>query len=126
DFFKRINDNYGHKTGDLILKKIVEISSSIIRKSDCLFRVGGEEFCIILSGAALESGIQVSSKIRQAIEEYNFTEKIKVTMSFGVAEALENENSDSLFKRADNCLYAAKNGGRNQVWASKGDGCFLA
>ena len=126
DYFKSINDNFGHKTGDIILKKVVEISFSIIRKTDYLFRIGGEEFCIILSNSNLDSGIIVANKIRTTIESYDFIHKNRVTVSFGVAEPIDNESSDSLFKRADNCLYSAKNAGRNQVWASKQkDDCFL-
>ncbi|MBP7553561.1 MAG: GGDEF domain-containing protein [Spirochaetes bacterium] len=127
DHFKLINDNHGHKTGDAILKKIAELAGSVLRKSDLLFRVGGEEFCIILSNSTLEAGIIAAEKVRKTVENHEFIHNEKVTVSFGVAEPLDNENSDSLFKRADNCLYSAKNNGRNQVWASKtADECYRA
>lgn len=127
DHFKLINDNHGHKTGDAILIKIAELAESVLRKSDTLFRVGGEEFCIILSNSTLEAGVVAAEKVRKTVENHEFIHNKKVTVSFGVAEPLDNENSDSLFKRADNCLYSAKNNGRNQVWATKGaDECYRA
>ena len=118
DHFKSINDNYGHSAGDSVLKTLVTCINSILRKSDMLFRYGGEEFTILLSGTPEEGAIQVAERVRQAIEFHNFNHeqtRIPVTASLGVCTLKTGDTTQSLFDKADAALYTAKQQGRNQV-----------
>lgn len=115
DFFKKINDTYGHNAGDYVLKKIVEIVKKNIRKSDYLIRWGGEEFLILLPETDIESAIKVAEKLRTLVENYQFKDIGKVTISLGVAQIKTGEKLDHAIKRADEALYLAKNRGRNRV-----------
>ncbi|MBP7653851.1 GGDEF domain-containing protein [Candidatus Dependentiae bacterium] len=121
DHFKKINDTFGHKIGDYILKELVKIVSLSIRKSDYIFRIGGEEFCILASNISFENAIELAEKIRKKIENEKFNDNIKVTISIGLAQSLPEDTASDLFKRADKKLYVAKNSGRNQVQFCKGD-----
>ena len=115
DFFKAINDKYGHVTGDEALKDIVSLIMKNIRSGDYLIRWGGEEFLIIAPYASLNNAFLLSEKLRIQAELHYFSSKgIRITLSFGIAELMENEYEMSLIKRADNALYKAKNSGRNR------------
>lgn len=119
DFFKNVNDTYGHLGGDLVLKGVTDIARNQIRDSDMFFRWGGEEFLILLNDCNLEQASKVAEKIRYAVENQKnltiFGQTVAVTASFGVAELWENESEDGLIRRIDNALYAAKDSGRNRV-----------
>lgn len=118
DFFKKINDNYGHLAGDKVLKKIASIIRSNLRAVDFVGRYGGEEFVIILEKTGIEDAIKVLDKLRLAIVEtkFHFREaRVDITCSFGVTKFNSGEDCDQAFSRADEALYAAKAGGRNQV-----------
>lgn len=124
DHFKGINDRYGHLAGDYVLKRFVEIAKICLRQEDLLVRYGGEEFCVLLPDTDVESAAALAERIRAAIEYSSFvygegkTEKaIRVTVSGGVAR-LDREFAEdigSLVSRSDEALYAAKEGGRNQI-----------
>ena len=115
DFFKEINDKYGHATGDEVLKDIVSLIMKNIRSGDYLIRWGGEEFLIIAPYASLNNAYMIAEKLRVQAELNYFSAKgIRITLSFGIAELMENENETPLIKRADNALYKAKNSGRNK------------
>jgi len=114
DFFKSINDNFGHDAGDYILKELSNLISSKLRDSDIFARWGGEEFIILLPKTTLEPATQLAERLREAIESYDFKYR-KITSSFGVSIFLENDDEDSFIKRVDNNLYEAKNSGRNMV-----------
>jgi diguanylate cyclase (GGDEF)-like protein/PAS domain S-box-containing protein len=115
DFFKAINDTYGHVTGDEVLKDIVSLIMKNIRSEDYLIRWGGEEFLIIAPYASLNNAYLLAEKLRiQAELQYFSSKGIMITLSFGIAELIENENEISFIKRADNALYKAKNSGRNR------------
>jgi diguanylate cyclase (GGDEF)-like protein len=117
DFFKKINDNYGHSAGDFILKSIAEIFKENFRKSDIISRYGGEEFCIILSTKEKKDGFNVMEKIREIVELQSFIYegiKIPVTISIGVLLEIDETFEESI-KRADKLLYEAKKSGRNRV-----------
>lgn len=119
DYFKRINDNFGHAAGDLILKELASYFKKASRNSDILGRLGGEEFLFILSNSPLENALALAERLRKSIEEleFNFLDhKIKITVSFGVA-SIEKEDLaiEDTIKRADEALYLAKNAGRNTV-----------
>ena len=117
DFFKKINDNYGHGAGDYILKAISDIFKENLRKSDIISRYGGEEFCIVLSIKERKDGINVMEKIREIVEKQSFIYegiKIPVTISIGVLSEID-ETFEECIKIADKLLYEAKESGRNRV-----------
>ena len=113
DFFKKINDTYGHDTGDKVLIAYTKLISSMLRSDDTFCRVGGEEFIIIATYTNLENAIVLAEKMRQRVQ--NFKEITAVTMSFGVVQYENKEDVEHLLKRVDNALYKAKENGRNRV-----------
>ncbi len=122
DYFKKINDTYGHDVGDLVLKKFVEITKLDIKNIDAVGRLGGEEFVIILPNCSKKDGINCAERIRASIEEFRLkingiNEDIRFTSSFGVTETKEDDSIETMLKRADNALYAAKKEGRNKTVA---------
>lgn len=114
DYFKKINDTYGHLKGDQVLKKSVEIIGGIIRESDEFCRWGGEEFMLLANDCKLKDAVILAEKIRVAIEDSQLIED-KLTLSIGVSEARSSDNNDTLINRADEALYLAKKSGRNCV-----------
>jgi len=115
DFFKKINDTYGHDMGDFVLQNIAKIVSSQIRSSDVFGRWGGEEFIIVLPETSLMQAVNVAEKLRKTIEKEAFGIVKKVTCSFGVTVVKESDTMTTLLKRVDKNLYIAKENGRNQV-----------
>ncbi|MEI6092131.1 MAG: GGDEF domain-containing protein [bacterium] len=119
DFFKKVNDTYGHLAGDYVLKETVRLlKDKVLRASDILGRYGGEEFCIILSEAPLRTALDIAERIRKAVEghEYIFDEnKMDIRISVGVASMKATDTSTTLFELADKALYRAKESGRNKV-----------
>jgi len=120
DNFKRINDNHGHLTGDFVLKELCSEIKTIIRSEDELFRYGGEEFVLIVPFTSKVNTEKLAEKIRQKIQDKRFIyqeEKIKVTLSLGVASLPEDdvEGMEPLLEIADKRMIAAKKGGRNRV-----------
>jgi diguanylate cyclase len=122
DRFKRINDRYGHTTGDSVLKRTVEIIKQSLREVDTLARVGGEEFAVLLPDTTADGARQVAERIRSAIataEQPVPSSGAGVTISLGVAElAASDDDFDLLYRRADRALYASKDRGRNRVSVS--------
>ncbi len=117
DYFKKVNDNYGHKAGDRVLTAIATILKKRIRETDFIARLGGEEFALIMVGADLDNSLRVADKLRKAVEDCGFHfrgKKVLITVSAGVAEFTENDTPDDVFERADKALYVAKNSGRNR------------
>lgn len=118
DFFKRINDTFGHLTGDFVLKKLAQVVKASIRREEIFSRYGGEEFTIIMPESTLDKSVEVAEKIRKAIERTLFSFEghiIPVTISIGVAEMFDNSSSLELVGDADANLYKAKHSGRNCV-----------
>ncbi|MDA3900726.1 MAG: diguanylate cyclase [Spirochaetes bacterium] len=115
DRFKDINDTFGHKDGDLVLLNTARTVSKVIRSTDLFFRIGGEEFTIIAPGTSIEDAVNLSEKIREAVEKTKFPHKIRATISIGTTQASMEDTPDSLFKKADQAMYKAKQSGRNQV-----------
>ncbi|HIP52696.1 MAG TPA: GGDEF domain-containing protein [Chromatiales bacterium] len=117
DFFKRINDEFGHSAGDEALRSVVRCTNESIRSSDLLFRYGGEEFLILLSYTGAEGAKLLAERIRKHIEQScpMADGRIHLTISLGVAELHSDENAEGLIERADAALYDAKHAGRNQV-----------
>lgn len=115
DHFKAVNDNYGHPTGDKVLRHVSDILSGNLRQSDLLGRWGGEEFLILLPQINLAAAASVAEKLRQAVCAANFGVQEPLSISLGVAELLPDEIAGDWIKRADQALYTAKHLGRNQV-----------
>lgn len=119
DFFKKVNDTYGHSTGDYVLKEIAYLALETFRKTDMVFRYGGEEFAVILTETPLEGALIPLERLRKTVEEHNFKshgKDINITISIGAAELnAETPNQDVLFDCADKALYEAKENGRNKV-----------
>ena len=119
DFFKKINDTYGHDGGDVILTSVAHIIKSCVRNSDVVARYGGEEFVVALFGMGIEGAKRVADRILKKIEDtttkYGDVE-IKVTVSIGIATCIpKKDDAKSITKRADMAMYISKQKGRNQV-----------
>ena len=118
DFFKTINDSYGHLAGDKVLRKISHILKGFVRTTDFVARFGGEEFVVIFEKTSTEDAEQVLEKIRVLIENCDFSyknQKVNVTISFGLTGILKKDNEETFFARADKAMYAAKEAGRNRI-----------
>lgn len=115
DHFKSVNDSYGHQVGDRVLQELAAILRENVRDCDHLGRWGGEEFIIIAPNTDLSQAHRQAEKLRQAIEAYDFSEVGHKTGSFGVATYRSGDSEASLTRRADDCLYLAKERGRNTV-----------
>jgi diguanylate cyclase (GGDEF)-like protein len=122
DFFKKINDTYGHSAGDYVLRELSFIvRSKLIRSNDFFARSGGEEFVLILSGAPEKNAYEVAERVRATIEGYGFIyegQQIPVTVSLGVATRKDELDWDIMMDRADKALYRSKQSGRNKVTVS--------
>jgi len=118
DFFKKINDNFGHVAGDKVLKTIAQLMDESVRETDFLARYGGEEFVIIMTDTGADDALNVADKLRVAVENCGFHyrgESVPITISCGIAEFKnKNDTTGSVFERADVALYKAKDSGRNR------------
>lgn len=116
DYFKRINDDYGHNIGDIVLREIATLIGVNLRETDYLGRWGGEEFVVICQESKISRGIVVAEKIRQLVENNFFIGDIRLSVSIGVVEhRAGQEDKYTLFKRVDELLYHSKGNGRNKV-----------
>lgn len=126
DFFKKVNDTYGHQTGDKVLKKVADLIYSQLRAADIIARYGGEEFAVLLKEQNLSDALHIAERIRSTIEKTKIVSEgkiIPITASIGIAELtrLQNKTQDIdkltylLTEAADIALYQAKENGRNQV-----------
>lgn len=117
DFFKKVNDNYGHQCGDLILQSVAKKAASAIRKTDFIARYGGEEFCCLLPETNADAAETVAECLRIHIEDMENSfenNSIKVTISLGISGFITEDSPETLLKRADDALYQAKHSGRNR------------
>jgi diguanylate cyclase (GGDEF)-like protein/PAS domain S-box-containing protein len=115
DHFKRVNDRFGHESGDEVLRKVTALVSDNLRNNDVHGRWGGEEFMVLLPQTGLEAARDVAEKLRRTIAEHRFDRPGPITASFGVAERTAEGRSNSLTRSVDEALYRAKNNGRNRV-----------
>lgn len=119
DYFKVINDTYGHIIGDCILKEFAEICQSSLRSNDVFFRWGGEEFVLLMKGTSIKQGVDACERLRLLIESTHFVcekgNEIKVTVSIGVTAIDKNISASDNLKKSDIALYQAKTDGRNLV-----------
>jgi diguanylate cyclase (GGDEF)-like protein len=118
DYFKLINDRFGHLVGDQVLRAVAQRIKASLRRSDLAFRIGGEEFAILLTETQISAALDVADKIRRRIDETPVSlvsgQSVFPTMSFGVGGP-NGDDPGSLFARVDQALYAAKHKGRNRV-----------
>ncbi len=123
DHFKRINDQWGHLTGDRVLQQVAEHLKSVLRQQDIAARFGGEEFTVIMPETTLSGASCLAERLRESITAHPFEVNgtvISLTVSIGVAEReSENTSPSALLDQADQALYFAKNNGRNQVYCRK-------
>ncbi|ANB58513.1 diguanylate cyclase domain protein [Anoxybacillus sp. B7M1] len=120
DFFKKVNDDFGHPAGDQILKELSDIIQATLKITDISARLGGEEFIILLPQTGLQLGKEIAEQLRQTIEAHSFSyegKTIKVTASFGIAKL--SHSFHTCYNDADKALYMAKQTGRNRVMAAE-------
>lgn len=119
DYFKKVNDTYGHQCGDYVLKNIATIALQTFRQTDMVFRIGGEEFCVILTETDLEQARIPLERFRKTIETLDLVynnEPINITVSIGACYFNDFDiTEEKLFKNTDKALYEAKNTGRNKT-----------
>lgn len=119
DFFKRVNDRYGHATGDLVLQRVAFALRTALRPGDIVGRTGGEEFLCLIRGASKNDAVRAAERLRIAVldmDQSDFPAGLTVSISLGVAERLQGDDTlDLLCQRADVALYNAKENGRNRV-----------
>ena len=118
DHFKKVNDVYGHAVGDQILKSVTEIINLRIRVTDSLYRIGGEEFVVVLEGANLERAVHLAEQLRLLVDANELVPDHAVTISLGVAEIKDGETGNDWLHRADEALYQAKDAGRKSTSVS--------
>lgn len=117
DYFKKVNDTYGHKAGDKVLKTIAQLLAQRIRNTDFMARFGGEEFVMLLPGTKEEETLRLVNELRKQVEECGFHyhgTAVKITVSCGVSSFHKDDALAQVFERADKALYRAKKNGRNQ------------
>ena len=122
DFFKKVNDTYGHKAGDKVLKTVAQVLHDRIRETDFLARYGGEEFIMLLPGTKEEETLRLVNDLRQKVADCNFSyqgEEVQITISCGVSCFRKDDTGwAQVFERADKALYQAKESGRNRCVVS--------
>lgn len=115
DCFKSINDRFGHVAGDTVLLGVASLARRLSRDSDLLFRMGGDEFALYLPGAGKAAALNLSERLRSAIEHAKLLKDCPITVSIGVAEIQAQDDTEAWIHRADEALYEAKRGGRNRI-----------
>lgn len=118
DHFKKINDTWGHAVGDHALRSLAGVLLSLLRRTDEVFRVGGEEFAILLEETSLQGAWEVAERVRHDVKHATLLREQVITVSVGVAELADGESEGEVFARCDRALYAAKAAGRNCVQAA--------
>jgi diguanylate cyclase len=129
DHFKRLNDTYGHLAGDEVLAEVSHTLKETMRESDIVARIGGEELAVILPRSKAEEACRAAARARMAIEQAKCDydgQTLQVTVSIGAAQLGRDENSESVLRRADEALYAAKDAGRNLAYWHDGQRCLPA
>lgn len=118
DHFKRVNDHFGHNAGDMVLRKFSQLTKEAIREVDFIARFGGEEFLLVMVDTTLDNALKAMERVRKGIAEFSFGDMapgLNITVSLGVTAYHPSDSIDGLIHRADEALYQAKQGGRNQV-----------
>jgi len=120
DHFKSVNDSFGHRTGDAVLRQFAQLLTSMVRSSDMVARYGGEEFAIVLPNSPLGNAFEIAERIRTAVQRQIWSDSeaaldLNLTASFGIADIRDGETAIDLINRADAKLYEAKRLGRNRT-----------
>jgi len=115
DYFKKVNDTFGHDIGDKVLIEFTEVLKKCLRKNDKIGRWGGEEFVVLLLETSLEDALKISQKLCQEIDRYKFKSIGHLTCSIGVSLFRKDDTILTLLKRIDKALYKSKDEGRNRV-----------
>jgi two-component system cell cycle response regulator len=120
DFFKRVNDNWGHPAGDYVLSEFAHLVERVIRAEDLFARVGGEEFLVLCRATAATGALRLAERLRRSVEDFDFEwegDELPVTVSVGVATSddVRVASPEDLIRRADEALYRAKERGRNRI-----------
>ena len=119
DNFKAVNDQYGHQSGDAVLRAVAQAFGQSVREVDVAGRYGGEEFALLLPGSSLAAGRRVAERVRQSVASTVVAtpngDQLRVTVSFGVAAYPASADAESLLTAADEALYRAKRAGKNRV-----------
>ncbi|NGE62145.1 GGDEF domain-containing protein, partial [Enterobacter hormaechei] len=115
DHFKRINDEFGHPTGDRVLAEVADMLRQAVRSRDAVIRWGGEEFMIVLNECSQTDAVDLAKRILDRVNAYEDEEIPTLTLSLGLATLAPNEAIDELIARADSALYEAKRTGRNRL-----------
>lgn len=118
DWFKTINDRFGHAAGDAVLRRVVERIRECLRASDVIGRYGGEEFVLLLQGVDRNAGARLVERIRMSVSSADWSDigpELKVSVSCGIADIRATDTLDGVLARADTALYEAKRGGRDQL-----------
>jgi diguanylate cyclase len=121
DHFKKFNDSFGHQTGDQVLRLVANCLSDNVKGRDTAARYGGEEFAVLLRGTALADATHIAEQIRESVEGRKLVKKSTgdilgtITISIGVAQFVPGDTAETVIRRADACLYGAKQNGRNLV-----------
>ena len=115
DYFKQINDEYGHVVGDRVLSDVANILKNNCREKDIIGRWGGEEFLIICPDTDIQEAQSLSERLLEEVAKYEYKNGKHMTISFGVTQCRKGDTFDSVIKRADIAMYNAKAGGRCRV-----------
>jgi diguanylate cyclase (GGDEF)-like protein len=121
DYFKKVNDEFGHDVGDKVLIDVANVMKKSVRRTDRVFRFGGEEFIVLARNTTLEEAATITEKLRQQVEKEVKAGNKPVTASFGCAQLREGEAKNDWFIRADKAVYQAKQQGRNCVVLADGN-----
>ena len=117
DLFKRVNDTYGHLSGDEVLRSVASTASKALRQTDFFGRFGGEEFIMVLTDTPIEVALATAERVREGVERLVFPDihqTLRVTISIGVAEHARQTDPATTLRRSDDALYRAKESGRNK------------
>ena len=115
DYFKKVNDTYGHQIGDVVLMKLANILQNFVRPDDTAARFGGEEFTIILSNTSIAEAKQLAEQLNRVVEQAQWEQIDSLTISIGIATFTEQDTETSIILNADQALYASKQNGRNRA-----------
>ncbi|HAN98139.1 MAG TPA: hypothetical protein DCQ98_12230, partial [Planctomycetaceae bacterium] len=124
--FKKFNDTWGHLAGDFVLQQVARTLTATVRDSDLLVRLGGEELAVVMPSTSIDDGAKAAMRFGQAVRSARFDfegQRLQVSVSIGVAQAIEEDSVTSLIQRADEAMYAAKQNGRDRSWFHDGRAC---
>lgn len=115
DHFKQVNDTFGHQAGDDVLRVLCDLITASVRSSDQLFRVGGEEFCLLVTLTDEGEALKLAEKLHRVVRAHRFDRVGEITVSIGIAHFREGDAHESIYARADEAMYEAKRRGRNCI-----------